>query len=363
MDALLKNAEKQHEEMENNLDTDQDFQLSDVPEPLQDTIKTFYMKPQFREEAAEIKLPQFFHRVPGSFFTSGDLVLLTRAHLARNFTLKGKPYDIKFDHADSEMVRIDVDDQEGSVPKVFQMTTSEQRYMKEHFSKLSSEKKIDVCKSTIHQILSRMDMIDDGELKTYIDRIVEDMDSDTLSALEKSPNSFASRIKKYIEDLLEIHYEKTFREWVDSGEIICRPSYSLSGCISPIKANTMYGKSLYAGEEDVNGFEAQVLLALTGMGNVKWWHRNISRSEFYINANINHYPDFIVKTTSDHIVLIEAKGDYLNNEENQQKLKVSRIWQNKAGDGYRYFMVFEKHAPDLEGAYSLERFLEVMQKL
>ena len=296
-------------------------------------------------------------------FTHGDYVLLKKEHLVESFTLKGKPYQIDFFHADDEMARVDINDTEGSTPKVFKMSDTDQRYIKEQFSKKSPEDRVRLCKGIIHKQLSKMDMIDDHELSTYVDRIVDDMDKDTLSALEKSPQGFAVRIRRYIEGLLEAHYEKQFNEWLEIGKIVCRPSYSLPEVIAPMKATSTYGKSLYSGEEEANGFEYDMVLALTGLQNIKWWHRNMSRKGFVVNGFINHYPDFIVMTEKGKIVLIETKGDHLDNEQNRKKLTLSRKWQEKAGEQFRYYMVFQEKAPELDGAYAFDRFLEILEKM
>lgn len=326
-------------------------------------MSTYHMNAEFEEEASKIQIPQFFLRVEESLFTQGDYVLLKKEHLAQDFTLKGKSYQIDFYHADDEMVRVDINDAEGSTPKVFKMSDTDQRYIKEQFSKKSPEDRVRLCKGIIHKQLSKMDMIDDHELAAYIDRIVDDMDKETLSALEKSPQGFAVRIRRYIEGLLEEHYEKQFNEWLEIGKIVCRPSYSFPAVIAPMKATTTYGKSLYSGEEEANGFEYDMVLALTGMPNIKWWHRNMSRKGFVVNGFINHYPDFIVMTEKGKIVLIETKGDHLDNEQNRKKLTLSRKWQEKAGEPFRYYMVFQEKAPDLDGAYAFDRFLEMLGKL
>lgn len=99
----------------------------------------------------------------------------------------------------------------------------------------------------------------------------------SLSALEQAPSRFAATIKEYIEGLLEEHYEKQFMEWIETGEIVCEPNYALPDKIGPMKSTTTFGKSLYQGEEDTNGFEYDMITALTSLPNVKWWHRNISR--------------------------------------------------------------------------------------
>ncbi len=363
IDAMLQTAEKEQDALETAMSQETDSAFEDVPPEVQETMSSYRMNTEFEEEAEKIRIHQFFLRVEAGLFTDGGFVLLQKEHLAEDFTLKGKPYQIDFNRADSEIARVDINDTEGSTPKVFMMSEADQRYIKEQFSKKGSEDRIRLCRSMIHKQLSKMDVIDDHELTAYIDRIVGDMDKDTLAALEKSPQGFAVRIRKYIEGLLEKHYEEQFNEWLEIGSIVCRPSYALPKVIAPMRATSTYGKSLYRGEEEANGFEYDMVLALTGMPNVKWWHRNMSRKGFVVNGFINHYPDFIVMTEKGRIVLIETKGDHLDNEQNRKKLSLSRKWQEKAGETFRYYMVFQEKAPDLSGAYSFDKFLEILEKL
>lgn len=363
IDAMLQTAAKEQEALDKAMNQGTDFAFEDIPPEVQETMSSYRMNAEFKEEAGKIQIPQFFLKIEESMFTHGDYVLLKKEHLVESFTLKGKPYQIDFFHADDEMARVDINDTEGSTPKVFKMSDTDQRYIKEQFSKKSPEDRVRLCKGIIHKQLSKMDMIDDHELSTYVDRIVDDMDKDTLSALEKSPQGFAVRIRRYIEGLLEAHYEKQFNEWLEIGKIVCRPSYSLPAVIAPMKATSTYGKSLYSGEEEANGFEYDMVLALTGLQNIKWWHRNMSRKGFVVNGFINHYPDFIVMTEKGKIVLIETKGDHLDNEQNRKKLTLSRKWQEKAGEQFRYYMVFQEKAPELDGAYAFDKFLEILGKM
>lgn len=362
-DAMLSSAEKEQSAFEAAMDSGADGLFADIPTEVRDSMSSFHMNAEFADEASQLRIPQFFLRVEPNIFTDSDFDLLEKEDLARDFTLKGKPSQIDFDRADDEIAKVDINDTEGSTPKVFKMTDTDQRYIKSQFSKQSPESKVRTCKSIIHKQLSKMDMVDDNELREYIDRIVGDMDKDTLSALEKSPQGFALRIKRYIEGLLEAHYEKQFNNWVESGDIVCRPSYALPSAIAPLHGTSTYGLSLYQGEEEANGFEYDMVLAFTGLSNIKWWHRNMSRKGFVINGFVNHYPDFIVMTKSGKIVLIETKGDHLDNEVNRKKLELSRTWQSLAGEQFRYYMVFQKKAPDLKGAYTFDGFLEVLKKL
>ena len=49
------------------------------------------------------------------------------------------------------------------------------------------------------------------------------------------------------------------------------------------------------------------------------------------------------------------------NTDSKNKLKVGKTWANKAGEKFRYFMVFDK--TKLEGAYTKTEFLEILKAL
>lgn len=336
---------------------------SDVPLEIQEKMTYYHINAEFRQEVKELIIPQFFMKVPNSIFADGYTVLLQKEHLAEGFTLKGKGYDIDFDRADDEIAKVDISDKEGSIPKVFKMSETDQRYFKEQFSRFSPEQKVRTCKDIIHRALNKMDMIDDGELRSYIDRIVDDMDRETLTALEHAPQGFAYRIKKHVEALLEEHYKKTFRNWIEIERIVVEPYYKLSDTIAPLRTTSTFGKSLYQAEEEVNGFEYDMVMALTAMPNVRWWHRNIVHKEFCINGFVKHYPDFIVETQSGKIVIIETKGDHLENTETKNKLELGRTWQNMSGSRFRYYMVFQSKDLNLTGAVQFDKFCELLRNL
>ncbi len=68
-------------------------------------------------------------------------------------------------------------------------------------------------------------------------------------------------------------------------------------------------------------------------------------------------------TESGKLVLVETKGDYLINDDSKEKVSLGRSWQNKAGENYRYFMVFQDVKPDWDGAFTLDDFLKIMKAL
>ena len=149
-----------------------------------------------------------------------------------------------------------------------------------------------------------------------------------------------------------------------SSKIICRESYTMKPVITPAHTIDSIPYSLYEAEkDDMNNFERQVIDTLISTDNIRWWHRNIERKELRLNGYFNHYPDFIVMSKSGKIILIEAKGDYLDGEDTKAKLELGRKWQEQAGRNYRYFMVFKEKELGIDGAYTLDKFLDIMKEI
>lgn len=144
---------------------------------------------------------------------------------------------------------------------------------------------------------------------------------------------------------------------------MCQPSYHLPQSIHPMSSTDMYGKSLYQAEEDMNRLEQDLILELTALPNVRWWHRNMSRTGFCINGFINHYPDIMVMTNSGKIILVETKGEHLKNDDSRDKIELGKAWRNSAGNQYRYYMVFRDSDNLPDGAVSMSEFVEIIKKL
>lgn len=111
----------------------------------------------------------------------------------------------------------------------------------------------------------------------------------------------------------------------------------------------------------MNEFERKVISEIAHLPNVSFWHRNLERTGFRINGFINQYPDFIIRTKSNILVVVETKGGDRDNTDSMRKLKLGREWANRAGDGYRYFMIFENQA--LEGSYPITEALTLLSRL
>lgn len=362
-DKLFASALEQSAAYESTFKEAEETAVNLAPQEVRDKMNVFRMNEEFAEEASALRLPQFMMETGPSLFSDTGYELLQQEHLAKGFTLKDKDVQIDFSNMAAEMARVDIDDAKDATPKAWKLTGFDSTYYKEWFASLPSERRIAQCKSVIHKQLSKLDCINDKELGAYIDRIIETLGEDELANLEQSPYPFVIKIKQKVQSLLAAHAADIFDLWLEQNIITCQLHYTLPSTISPIEFTTTVPKSLYTAEENMNEFEFRVVWELSALDNIKWWHRNISRLGFCINGPINAYPDLIVMTVSGKILLVETKGDHLDNAESEQKARIGHEWDEECSKQFRYFMVFDKKQPAYPGAYSFDRFMEIVKGL
>ncbi|MEJ2031103.1 MAG: type III restriction endonuclease subunit R, partial [Maritimibacter sp.] len=81
---------------------------------------------------------------------------------------------------------------------------------------------------------------------------------------------------------------------------------------------------------ELNGEEQNVAVHLDGDGTVKWWHRNVAKASYGMGLQGwkrgRIYPDFIFatggKADAGRIVVLETKGDHLQNPDTDYKRDV-----------------------------------------
>lgn len=360
-DEMLAAALAQNDAYEEELENAGETALDRAPMEVREKMNVFRMNEDFREEAARLRFPQFMREVGASFF-SDEYIELKLDHLSPGFTLKDKDVQIDFTTLDAEMARIDVEGGGDDQPRAWMLQGMDSSYFKEWFNARPSHFRLVHCKGLIRQKLSKVNCINDRELQEYIDRVVETMTEDQVSDFEQSPYPYVVKVESKVKELLAAHRARVFDLWLEQGKVVCRPNYVLPSSISPATATTIIPKSLYSGEEgNMNEYERKVVWALSSMEQIKWWHRNISRQGFQINGSTHAYPDIIAMTVSGKILMIETKGDYLDNDESKEKARIGARWASLAGNNYRYYMVFQTKQPDYPGAVSYDRFMEILK--
>ena len=336
----------------------------DVPYEVAEKMSTFYIKPEFKEEAKEVVIPQFMRDDGITYFNESGHELLNRDDLREGFTLRDKDTIIDFGSIQAELAKVDLDKGTEALPRAFRLQGFENEAMKEWFDAKPTESKRNICKDIIVKRISKIEAVGDADIRAYVGRVMEGMTEEQLSDLEQSPELYAKKIREKVEKLLEEYESQQFKKMYEQDRIVCEPSFHLKEKISPSKSISSIPKSLYEEEDgDLNDYEKKVIFEISALDNVKWWHRNISKREFCINGAVTAYPDLIVRTESGKTLLIETKGDHLDNPESAAKARSGSEWANAAGRLYKYYMVFQTKDPGYDGAYSYDKFMDIIKGL
>jgi len=335
---------------------------NDIPNDIKGMIATYPIKDLFADKAKELALPQFVKKINANLIFDDEYVPLDKTMLAEGFDLDKYDHNIDFTRTESEAVRVDLEKSSGEEYAVTRrnLNANQLAYIKQHFATLSPESKQKQLAEMLAKNI-RFDEISEPQVARYIKKAIECVDSEQLEDLYTNDWQTRNTIRQKIESLLFAHQEEKFKEWLDTGQIKCQVAYHLPERITVKTKSIGLAKGLYTEEESINGFEYEVINAVANLDNVLFWHRNPSRTGFCINGYMNHYPDFIVWLDNGITVLLETKGDDRDNSDSRAKVELGRTWANKAGEQYRYFMVFEKQ--QMDGAVTIKGLLQRLRAL
>lgn len=364
LSAMLESAKQKSDEYDSEIKrAEEEFVFGGTPTELKDMQNVFYMYEQYEDDALKIEFPQFFIQAPPTLFGDNETKLLEEDDLTETFTLKDKSTQIDFSSVRDNIAKIDVKSK-SDAPKYEMLQGSESDFFKAYIESLPPKSRLENCKRVIQESIGKDKCFAWQDLSDYIDRVVENMDGDTLAALEKNIYSYTEKIKKKINSLLLEHKREQFKMLVGSGKITCVPKYKLCKYITPTKTFDSLTKSLYTTEGDIGDFEQRILEKVSALPNIVWWHRNLSRTGFFINGFINHYPDFILYTTSGKIVVVETKGKHLvTNDDSKDKADLGKTWKIMAGAKFCYYMVYEDESSSNADAVSFDKFIEIVKGL
>jgi type III restriction enzyme len=325
----------------------------------------FKMNSVYQSDATQLRIPMFYYLSKPDWAHSQNYIKLNKELLSKGFSLMNADSNVNFTLAESNIYSVDVFD---TGNKYHRMTALESQYIRTTLDHSTNENKIKVCTGLISKQLefcSFGNMIPSSEISYYVERIISNLNIDDLTVSSSSYQFYANRIQKKIETLLAEYRESHFYDLLESGKIFCRPMFILPTIITPTDTLDGLEKSLYESEAAVNSIERKVIEEITALPNVRWWHRIAENKKysFNINAFINHYPDFIVMTESQKLLVVEVKGDDRDNSDSERKLRLGRHWQNSSGDRYRYYMVFDRLNWKHEGAFDISRFISIIKEL
>lgn len=361
MNQIEQLAQKENKELEKRVEENKN---TPVPPPeMEKQVKTFAIKSIFKESAKQIILPQFFMNRPivgGHADIFGiENTPFDKEMLLKNFPLRNADTNIEFENVDIEMRSVDLDESQNDyTPTIFGVNEFRQQEIVHWISNIDDiERKRQKCAERLRDWIGSMYPIPDSDIVEYIRRVLSDFSDEQLNRMLHSQGDYANKIKQKINELAAKFIEDEFGKGLDQDKILLRSCYPLSDKITLSTAGKPLPKTLHEKEDSVNGFEESVINAVANMENVEFWTRNREKKDFCINGFINHYPDFIIKTKLGKIVMLETKGDHLDAE---KKIKLGSLWASKAGNDYRYCLVYEHRKVDC--AYTKDEFLTALKE-
>ena len=328
----------------------------------------YKMSEQFKDDATGLRLPQFVvSEDAGIFGGILDKRLLEPENLLDGFTLEGKDATVVFSTAVTDAVKIDVSETGEAMLKSKLITKQEMDFLTSQLSGKSEEERLKKIADAVAALVDRkVNGCPTGQVLKYVRTVVTTLPASVRAQLAAE---FVPSLAKCIEDkidALQADYRKAqFLDKLNKNEITCETRYEFPESIKPVQAVQLYEKSLYAGEYDMDGDEAQLVQKIASLPNVKWWHRIKERVPglFRINGYRPIFPDFIVRTQSGCVVLVEVKGNYLNGSDAKDKMALGKRWEAAAGQNFKYFMVFRKPEDEVEDAMDFNAFLNTLQCL
>ncbi len=355
-------ALEQNQEFEKTVSEMDSGNTVSLPNEIKELVKTYTIKDIFKEQADKINLPQFFLKIPANdlFGTREEEIALEKENLLEGFALSKCDINVAFDNIASELYKVDLDETKKEHTPTFVRLdgTVKESILTYILDPARKDSRVKNFTKRIMDIIGNMYPIPDKEIEKYISRILEDFKDEQFSDFANNEYTYTDKIKKKIKELSENFAEQKFKDFLDTDKVYIKQAYKLPKKISPGNTAKDITKALYEKEGNMNNFEERVINEIGNMQNIAFWTRNIEKKGFRINGFVNHYPDFIIQTKSGKTVVLETKGDHLDAE---QKIRLGGLWASKAGNDYRYFMVYERRTVD--NAYKLEDFLNIIKNI
>lgn len=362
IDDVLSEAHKANQQYEEDT---KDAENTTIPQEIAEKVKYYTIKEEFNEQAESMRLPKFVKRINTNsiFSPEGELMPITKAMLTEDFNLEKADKNISFTKTQQEAVSIDLEERNRDefVPKQYALNDKQLHAVRELFAGYGIEGKRRQLVGKIAKQL-HFDEVHEPHISNYITSVLQDKSDEELMDLFDNEYQTIKAVKTKIDLLIAEHQKAKFKELLDKEQIKIDYQYFFPKQMTLSKTSVGLSKGLYTEEGAINDFEYRTISAIANLDNVLFWHRNPERgSGFCINGFINHYPDFIVCTKTGKTILVETKGDDRDNSDSRNKIELGTYWANKAGDGYRYFMVFDKIR--FEGAYTIQNFIDILKEL
>ena len=333
--------------------------------------KRYKIVEHFHQVAETIALPQFYKKLEENILNqelvfeelSQGEVFLNRDQLLSTFKLSTKNTEIDFNSVSADVVKVDYDEKRKDAV-ISKFSVQAKKILVDTIVAKPKEKQVKDITSIMVNKIGNMTPIAEQEIKKYIERIFSDFSTEEIIDAVNNEYNYIYKIKAKILELANQHAKEEFKKLLDTNKIIVKPSFKFKDSLVHTKEGAMINKSLYEREGIMNNFEQSLIMDVASLDNVLFWHRNSDTKDkgFYLNGfSNNHYPDFILYTQKGNILLVETKGDFLDNDDSKAKNILGKKWAEKSGENYKYFMVFE--SKNVDGCYTAKNVLDIISAL
>ncbi|MDO8586423.1 MAG: DEAD/DEAH box helicase family protein [Armatimonadota bacterium] len=114
----------------------------------------------------------------------------------------------------------------------------------------------------------------------------------------------------------------------------------------PYNGGIGFKKHYYRNIGDMNGEEERCAQVIDFLPNVKYWVRNIERSDmsFWLQTSTDKfYPDFVALLDDDRVLAVEYKGGLHIKEDTEEKTDLGALWEAKSNGKCVFRMVFKEN--------------------
>ncbi len=351
-----------------------ELQIDDTTSIFTDIMKTapkiYKIDSQFQEVASTLKLPQFFKKVEvgelGEISLFEELnsedQFLNKLSLLDGFKLSDYSTQVTFEDISKEIYAVDFNEQKRTATAQKVSKRAKDILVDTILSK-PKESRVNQISSIVVSKLGDMTPISQQELTKYVSRVFDNLSKEQIRDIVDNDFIYVKRIKDKIGGLTNAYAKERFKIGIDSNNIIVKENFTFPEKRSFLNPSTTISKSLYDREASMNNYEQKMIMGVASLENILFWHRNLDRGKgFALNGfSSNHYPDFILYTKKGTRILLETKGDVFDNDDSRNKNILGKTWAEKAGDHYKYFMVFE--TKEVENTYTAKSVVEVLKDL
>lgn len=232
--------------------------------------------------------------------------------------------------------------------------------VKENLFSLSGDdiklNEIDITKLVLRHIdHTKLQSLGSRQLQKLVHGMILDLtEIRKISTIDLKSNLFMltekifNKIKELEKKVIKEQYNTLFQDR-DIWEVNVERSFSFDRDNYPTTSElgeraSFLKKHFYERIDKMNGEEFDFAKWLDDLPEVECWVRNMERNiqySFWLQTSTDKfYPDFIAKLTNGKYLVIEYKGDQLDNKDTEEKTKLGKMWASLSDD-VEYATVFK----------------------